>query len=361
MACTRLEVHVGKTSARAAIGELSLIEGRDGLRVHFASDAKRAVLSAATLGPAGALGPSTPVETPYATLGNFLGPLVVRAGCSTVLVSSVVRSPGDHDLYVSGGDGHGFVAAEPLLPGAGVAAGHVIASGERGRFGVAWRQGVNDELAFAIVDDAGAVIRAAVIERDARANGIALVHVPGGWRVLFTPSPYSHRPGLVIHTLSEAGEPVSRKVLTKDAVLDPVAVWDGESIGVAMRWGYVVGRRGLLEGGVIGFLRIAPDGTIVAPLVAVDHPTTDVRPSSIVHRGGRYWLAEGIGWASPPAVDVHARIVQFDRAGANATGIDVPGNTSGRYIAIAPSGTSVRGAMVDAAGRLWGIEVGCAP
>lgn len=309
----------------------------------------------------GGLGPSEPL-TAFEGHRGTLDSVVGASGSKVLFVTGHVVSPGDHDIVAHLDES----ASEPFAVRAapGVDAEPVVASGDDGLFGVAWR--TPTELVFASITPHGRS-NAVVIERDMSVSGHALVNLPEGWALIAGRSFEGH---VVYHRLSKHGvSEVRREVLLDGHFLR--AVWDGEAIAMVLSMrsessepnaeglrgvpgapqGYT-GRGYRPRPQQLAFVRISSEGRLLTE--PVPFPSA-AQTTSLVYDGEHYWVATGAGWS--PVVAESSPIYMLNRDGSIEGEVDL--EVSARYVALAPFGGVMHGAVVDRTGQLHSFIIDC--
>jgi hypothetical protein len=340
-----------------------LTERGAGLDVWYPSG-PRAPYEMSALDSSGALGATSEVA-PFAGMGEADDPVIASENGRTALAETVYRTRRNSDVVVALRSNGRWSKPLALLPGPDLDSDPAIAFSD-GELGVAWKHGAYPgapDLSFAIVERDGRVKHGGVIEHDAQAEGMALVGVPNGWLLIYTPSsalPRSRR-GVVSLAFDRTGRVVSRHVIVRGDGLWPVAAWNGRQVGVAFR-ARPEGRD------VVAFVRLAADGTaLAAPVVADRHPDplASFRPLSLVPARPGWWLADVTSFAASVIVarPSEGRVVELGADGRRATFAVVSDRSSGAsLVRLARRGEGVRGVFVEDRGaqQLHAFDVACA-
>ncbi len=311
----------------------------------------------------GALGNASDVE-PFASLGEADNPVVAEGGGVIAYAETVYRAPHDADVVVTLRSGGNWSKPVALMPSPELDDDPAMAfSG--GLLAVAWEHGaypMAPDLALGIVGRDGRVVTTGVVAQDAEAEGIAVVGVPHGWLVIYTPSSAlgPTQRGLVALAIDEQGRVASRTVVTKNAALWPVAAWNGHDVGVAFR--------DETDGQSVGFVRLGPDGHPLGSVVAADkhpNPLAGFRPLSLVPDKDGWWLADVASFHASVMIAraSEGRVVELDPDGQPRRAVVVSDREAGASIVrLARRGDRMRGVFVEDRGgqRLRSFTLGCA-
>jgi hypothetical protein len=307
----------------------------------------------------GALGKAEAFE-PFASLGEAGSPAIVALGDTTVVVDNVYTAHQDADIFVALRHGGSWSKPIAVRPHADLDSDPAVAMSTE-RIVVAWSHGKYPSaphIAVAVLDHRGRVLHADVVEKDAEAEGIAVVAVPKGFLVVYTPSSALHRSRHAIVTLAldEQGAVRARHVVPREDAIWPVAAWNGREVGV------VVSGRGTAD-----FLRFTVDGEpIDAAVVADDHPDPIAmfRPLSLLADKEGWWLADVVQFAASVIVAraSEGRVARLDPTGRRRSLAVLSQLDPGASIVrIAAYGSTIRGVMVEDRGDqlLRAFDVDC--
>lgn len=311
---------------------------------------------------------------PFDGLGEASYPAIARLDDGVLAaVAGVYVAPKNADIYVSLRRDEHWSSPTAILPGSDLDTNPVVAAGH-GRFAVAWNRGTYPsapELAFALVEpDAkgkASVVSSTVLDPDAISEGKALVAVPGGWILFYTPSSALRRQlrGLFAIVLDRDGHELSRKQLLHGPALWPVASLQGNRIGVAFR---ASGGKKRVRGSAVGFLSVDTQGNDQGEWVVADQhedPLAGFRPYSLLPADdGGWWLADIAGFSASVIIarPSEGRVVKLDADGRAEKHVVLNAEEVGTSsVRIVRHGETVRGVFVEDRGkqRLRAFELSC--
>jgi hypothetical protein len=311
----------------------------------------------------GTLASAADVEL-FGSFGEANNPVVAEDGDVVAYAETVYRRSQDADVMLAFKTRGRWGNPIALMPNPDLDEDPAMAfSG--GKLAVAWKHGVYPsapDLALAIVTTDGRVLRSSIIEQSVEPEGIAVVGVPHGWLLVYTPSsvlPHAQR-GLVVVALDEQGTVVSRNVVTKHTALWPVAAWNGREVGVAFR--------DETDSQSVGFLRLGPDGHALANVVVVadQHadPLVSFRPTSLVPDKAGWWLADVASFHASVMIAraSEGRVVELAADGQPRRSVVVSDRDAGASIVrVARQGGELRGVFVEDRGNehLRAFTLGC--
>jgi hypothetical protein len=333
---------------------LALTAEGDGARVWYPSGYREPMRTARLTADGGLETPT--VVSMFSGLGEDGYPVLSVDG--QVAVSTIYVGEKNADIFLATRQGAGWSAPISLRPDGGLDTDPVVArAGDR--TAVAWSTGTYPfapDLAVAIVAE-GRVTHSGVVIKGAHAEGSALVAVPAGWLLLYTPSsagPMAEQ-GLVAALLDHDGALLSRRRIAQGALLWPVATAGQGGVGVVFR-----------SGRQVGFIQLDLDGEPLGEPVRADwhpDPIAGFRPMSLVADETGWWLADVAGFTASVIVagPSQARVVRLDAAGSPAATVIVSdAEHGGGSIRLLPTAEGVRGVTItDRGGRLQGFTMRC--
>ena len=328
----------------------------------------------ARVAPDGSLRDEAPLA-PFDGLGEASYPAMASLDDGvTAAVSPVYVARQNADVYIALRRKRRWSAPTAILPGSELDTDPVVAAGH-GRFAVAWNRGAYPTapgLTFALVEPdangAARVLTTAVLDQDAKAEGKALLAVPDGWLLFYTPSSALSRQlrGLYVVVLDRDGHEQARRQLLREPVLWPIATLQGRRIGVAFTATSHENKE--RPRGVVGFLEVDAQGRPQGDWVVADRhadPVAGFRSYSLIAADdGGWWLADIASFHVSVMIAraSEGRVIKLGSDGhmekhavLNAEEVGVSS------VRIVGHGASVRGVYVEGRGdqRLRAFDLAC--